>query len=113
MGYFDDLYDSSVVTRPLTVKGKTVDTHWKELTAGQRLELLKGQVIKTDGDGVRSVEVVLSESAERQQRLVQMTLVDGEGKQVYKSLKELQAEPSWLVDELVKIAQEVHDRGKD
>lgn len=111
MGYFSDLIDTGLITRPLTARGKTIDTHWRQLTAGQRVELLRGQVVKSDGEGARVVEVVLAESAERQQRLVQMTLCDAEGNPLYKTLRELQAEPAWLVDALVKLADAVHAEG--
>ena len=109
MGYFSDLIDSGLITRALTVRGKTKDTYWRPLTAGQRVELLRGQVIKSDGTESRVMEIVLADSAERQQKLVQMTLCTEDGTPVYKSLKELQAEPAWLADALGRLAQQVHE----
>lgn len=104
MGYFADLVDEGLVERVLEVKGKTKVTHWRQLTAGQRVELLRGQTVKSDG----SMEMDLSANAERNQKLVQMTLCDAAGAPVYKALKDLQSEPSWLVDALVKLANEVN-----
>ena len=110
MGYFADLVDEGLIERPLEVKGKAKATYWRQLTAGQRVELLRGQTVRSDG----SMEMDLSANAERNQRLVQMTLCDETGAPVYRSLKDLQAEPSWLVDALVKLANEVsRDEGND
>ena len=111
MGYFSDLIDSGLIARDLTVRGKSITTYWRQVTAGQRVELLRGQVVKSDGESARVVEVVLADSAERQQRLVQMTLCDADGSPVYPNLKALQSEPAWLVDALVRLAQQVHDEG--
>ncbi len=104
MGYFADLIDGGLIERALEVKGKSKATYWRQLTAGQRVELLRGQVVNSAG----VMEMELSANAERNQRLVQMTLCDESGALVYKGLKELQAEPAWLVDALVKLANEVN-----
>ena len=104
MGYFADLIDDGLIERALEVKGKKKTTWWRQLTAGQRVELLRGQVVKSDG----TMEMELSANAERNHRLVQMTLCDESGAPLYKSLRELQAEPSWLIDALVKLANEVN-----
>ncbi len=111
MSYFDDLIDSAPIERELSVRGKTVPTWWKPLTAGQRVELLRGQVVTSDGESASVVEVDLAQSAERSQRMVVMTLCDEAGQAVYRSLKELQGEPSWLVDALVDLSRKVHDEG--
>lgn len=108
MGYFADLVDSGLVSRELTLKGKSITTWWRPLTAGQRVELLRGQVVKSDGGNTSIMEVDLAASAERSQRLVQLTLCDAEGVLLYKNMKELQAEPSALVEALARIASEVH-----
>lgn len=116
MSYFADLIDAGLVERPLTLNGRTISTWWRPLTAGQRLELLRGQVVKIDrpdGDDARAVvtEIVLAESAERTQRLVQMTLCTADGKPIYPTLKALQAEPDKLVEALGRIANEVYAEG--
>ena len=115
MGYFSDITDGSLTEKELSVRGKTKPTFWKHLTAGQRVELLRRQVVKSDGSEMRIIEVNLAESAERNQRLVQMTLCDRNGNPVYGSLKELQEEPDWLVSALGALANNVHseaDEGK-
>jgi len=104
VGYFADLIDDGLIERPLEVKGKTKPTWWRQLTAGQRVELLRGQMVKSDG----IMEMELSANAERNHRLVLMTLCDESGTPVYKSLKDVQAEPSWLIDALVRLANEVN-----
>ncbi len=111
MSYFDDLIDASLIQRELSVRGKTVPTWWKPLTAGQRVELLRGQVVKSDGETASVVEVDLAQSAERSQRMVVMTLCTEDGQAVYRALKDLQSDPSWLIDELVELARKVHDEG--
>ena len=111
MGYFDDLIDASLIQRELSVRGKTVPTWWKPLTAGQRVDLLRGQVVKSDGESASVVEVDLAQSAERSQRMVVMTLCTEDGQAVYRTLKDLQSDPSWLIDALVDLARKVHDEG--
>ena len=106
MSYFSSLVSEALIERPLTLGNQTVTTYWRALTAGQRLTLLKGQIIKTSGEG-GVMEVNLAESAERNQKLVQLTLCDAEGQPVYKTLAALQAEPSRLVEALVRIANDV------
>lgn len=119
MGYFDDIVSTPLTERTLTVRGRSKTTYWRALTAGQKLDLLKGQVVKVepatkddDGETPRRVrpaltEIVLADNAERNQRRVQMTLVDEDGKPVYRSLKELQAEPDFLIEALVALSIEV------
>ncbi len=111
MSYFDDLIDSAPIERELSVRGKTVPTWWKPLTAGQRVELLRGQVVRSDGESASVVEVDLAQSAERSQRMVVMTLCTQDGQAVYRTLKDLQSDPSWLIDALVDLARKVHDEG--
>lgn len=111
MSYFDDLIDSAPIERELSVRGKTVPTWWKPLTAGQRVELLRGQVVKSNGESASVVEVDLAQSAERSQRMVVMTLCTEDGQAVYRTLKDLQSDPSWLIDALVDLARKVHDEG--
>jgi len=111
MSYFDDLIDASLIQRELSVRGKTVPTWWKPLTAGQRVELLRGQVVRSDGESASAVEVDLAQSAERSQRMVVMTLCTQDGQAVYRALKDLQSDPSWLIDALVDLARKVHDEG--
>lgn len=115
MGYFSDLIDTGLVQRDVTMRGKSVPTWWRQLTAGQRVDLLRGQTMRSDAASGGSVmEVDLAASAERNQRLVVMTLADESGRPMYGSLKELQAEPAQLVDLLVAMANEVHrDEGND
>lgn len=109
MSYFDDLIDASLIKRELLVRGKTVPTWWRPLTAGQRVELLRGQVVRSDGESASVVEVDLAQSAERSQRMVVMTLCTEDGQAVYRTLKDLQSDPSWLIDALVDLARKVHE----
>jgi hypothetical protein len=109
MGYFSDLIDEGLIERALEVRGKSKPTYWRQLTAGQRVELLRGQVVRAEQDAVHVMEVVLSDSAERSHRLVQMTLVTETGEPVYANVKQLQGEPAWLVEALVRLANEVNN----
>ena len=113
MDYFAELIDDALIERDITRHGKTVKTYWKPMTAGQRVSLLRGQVVKLEGGGVQ--EVNLSDNLERSQKQVALMLCDSEGKPVYASVTELQKKPSWLVEALVRIAGEVSaslDEGK-
>lgn len=126
MGYFDEITGGNeLIERTLTVHGRSIQTWWRPLTAGQKLTLMKGHMIPVRvrtgeaGEPVNSapetMQVDIGESVERNQKLVHMTLCDAEGRAVYKRLADLQAEPAWLVEALTQLASEVSteiDSGK-
>lgn len=120
MGYFDDMIDDTLTERELSYNNKKKMTYWKQLTAGQRLSLLKGQSIsftqsqeEVEENGEKKVRALpvthieLDDNYERNCKLVQMTLCDEKGKPVFPKLSDLQLSPQDLIDELIKIAKEV------
>lgn len=92
----------------------TETVYFKELTASQRISLLKGMKIqRLPGDDKSTMEIDLGENSERDHRLIYMTLCDSNGKAIYTSLQKLQEEPESKVRALVKLAAEVHAKDDD
>lgn len=103
-----------LIERELKYKGNTETVYFLELTAGQRVSLLRGQKIQSSPGEKSSVfEIDLGENTEKTHKLIQMTLVDADGKRVYKNLQELQNEPDSKVRALAKLAADVHKDDDD
>lgn len=133
MSYFGSIFGEDLIERELTVRGKTITTHWRPLTAGQTLELLEGQVVNFEPvepddeaeplDGKRSsgvrqalTRIVLKDSRARDLRRIQMSLCDETGKPRFASLDDLKREPDYVIDALVGLSRQVHtedDAGND
>lgn len=97
-----------LIQKVLNYKGTVTTVYFRELTAGEQLQLTKGQTYKGNPKS-GTVEVDVYSNAETRQKLVQMTLVDADGMPVYASLKKLQDEPASKVEALSKLAQEAQD----
>lgn len=93
------------IEKTLKYKGTETTVYFRELTAGEQLELAKGQRIKGSKEG--AYEFDLGENVAKGQQLVYMTLVDADGKRAYRNMDELRKEPSKKIQALVKLANEV------
>lgn len=101
-----------LIQRELKWGGKTETVYFREMTAGDALKINEGT--KYQGNA-KNGEVTIDVFAgiQSKHRLVQATLVTAEGKPVYASMKDLQAEPNKKVSALVKLADEVHKDDED
>lgn len=96
-----------LITRTITINGTTETIHFRELTGGDQLLLMKGQ--KYRGGGDKGVEIDLGDQLERTYRMIQLTLVDADGNNVYKSLDDLKKETAKRLKALVREARKVHE----
>jgi hypothetical protein len=111
MSKFASLVSDAPVERELKFRGKTETVYFKPLTAGQQLELSKGQKMSQGKDGA-TFELDMGDHARRNYQMLQMTLCDEDGKRVFRNLQELQEEPRDLIQKLVELALEVQaDQG--
>lgn len=103
-----------LIERELKYKGNTETVYFRELTAGERVSLLRGQKIHSSpGDKSSVFEIDLGENTEKTHRLIQMTLVDASGKRIYKNLQELQNDPDSKIRALGRLAADVHKEEDD
>lgn len=103
-----------LIERELKYKGKAETVYFRELTAGERVSLLRGQKIQTSpGDKKAVIEIDLGENTEKTHRLIQMTLVTAAGDRVYKNLAALQNESDSKIRALGRLAADVHKEDDD
>lgn len=98
---------SELIERELKWGGKTETVYFREMTGADQLALVEGQTYKGNpkkGEFEIDVAVNLRSS----HKLLQMTLVTAEGKPVYPSLKNVQAEPARKLKALIALANDVH-----
>lgn len=88
-------------------------TYWfREITAGERLSLLKGQKISKQGNAT-SFEFDLSLNEEQRQKLVLYSVCKEDGSAHFSDLKSLQHESARLVGKLYVIAEKVNDEEEE
>lgn len=92
------------IEKILKFKGVETKVYFRELTAGEQLELAKGQRIKGSKEG--AYELDIGEHTAKGHQLVYMTLVDADDKRVYRNMGELHKEPGKKIQALVKLANE-------
>lgn len=103
-----------LIKKTLKYKGKETDVFFRELTAGQQLDLAKGQKFKTTQKDGGMLEVDLGDQLEKNYRLVQLTLVTEDGQPVYRNMDKLREEPRKKIAALVILANEANkDEGDD
>jgi hypothetical protein len=95
-----------LIEKTLRYGGKEEQVFFRELTAGEQYELAKGQRFKSTQKDGGVFEFDMGEQLAINQRMVQMILVDADGKNVYRNLEALRKEPAKKVNALVKLAKE-------
>jgi hypothetical protein len=97
-----------LIEKTLRYGGVEERVFFRELTAGQQLQLAKGQKFKTTQKDGGAFEVDLGEQLNKNYQLVQMTLVTQDEQPVYPKLEALLKEPRKKIAALVKLATEVN-----
>jgi hypothetical protein len=105
--FYDDMVQVSVIPRELEYRGQKKTVYFRQLTAGQRIQISRGQRM-TVGSKSREegVEVDVGESLERTHKFLAFANVDAQGNPVFKSHKEVQELPEDLVAELQRLADD-------
>lgn len=107
MGFYDGLIKEEIFEKELDYKGQKKTVYFKRLTAGERINLSRGQkMLVGNKSKEHGVEVDLGEFLERTHRYLLMCNVDSEGKRIFKKIEEVQALPEDLVSALQKLADE-------
>jgi hypothetical protein len=107
----DLIADSSVVSRDLTIRGKTGTVFAKRISAGERASLVAGQKVTAAGQGSASVEIDVGENVKAQHMLVHFAICDDKGNKRFKTLKEVQAIEADIVAALYAFASEINTEG--
>lgn len=95
----------SLIQKTLKHGGVETTIYFKELTAGDQLNLARGQKFTASGEG-STYQVDMGDQLERNYKLVQLSLVDESGKRVYSNVQLMHQEPRSKVAALVKLATE-------
>jgi alpha-D-ribose 1-methylphosphonate 5-triphosphate synthase subunit PhnI len=96
----------SLIKKTLHYRGTESDVFFRELTAGEALDLARSvRAVKSSKSG--ELEYDFGANLENSQRLLQMTLVDEDGKNVYRNAEQLRKEPAKKIAKLIALANEV------
>lgn len=88
-------------------------TYWfREITAGERLQLLKGQKVSRQGNAT-SFELDLGQNEEQRQKLVLFSTCNENGSAYFANLQALQKESAKLVNKLYAQAEAVNSEEDD
>lgn len=102
---FDHLYSNAPIERELTYRGKTEAFHFKRMTAGERIEMRRGNIGTVKG-GEATVTLDLSEADKRNAIFLFYVVCKPDGKRVFKNVAEVHDLPGDLLDALVKLAND-------
>jgi len=108
----DLINDTGLISREVTLRGKTGPVYFRRISAGERAMLVKGQKITGSGANT-SVEIDLGESITAQHMLVQFSVCNEDGGKKFRTLKEVQSVDSGIVEALYQIASEVNREEAD
>lgn len=95
----------NLIKKTLNYRGTESEVYFRELTAGEALDLARGvrSVKQKNGE----MEFDFGANLENGQRLLQMTLVDSEGNKVFRNLEALRKESAKKIGKLIELANEV------
>jgi hypothetical protein len=104
--------------REVTIGGETFTVYFRRITAGQRLQLLKGMKIANTPGQKSSFEIDLGENERQRHLLVHFSVCDEQGRRLFRDVRDVQNMQGDRVSRLADIAQEVNretdnDLGKD
>lgn len=95
----------SLITKILTIGGNEETVYFRELTAGEQLDLLRGVKSLRNKDG--NLEFDFAANVENGMKLLQKTLVTEGGDLVYRNMEKIRAEPAKRIGKLIQLANEV------
>lgn len=95
----------NLVQKILTIGGNEETVYFRELTAGEQLELLRGVKSLRNKDG--ALEFDFAANVENGMKLLQKTLVTESGELVYRNMEKIRAEPAKRIAKLIQLANEV------
>jgi len=105
---FADLVDNTPVCRTVTYNGRSKEFKFRRLTSGERMTMNRSLKYKAVGKGEFTTEAGLADLYIRNMLLLQYSLVDSNGKNVFKNVEEVQELEAGLFDALYKEAEDVN-----
>lgn len=115
--FIDELLSGSpTVTREVEFEGKKGTVHFRRISAGERVLLLKGQKVLGKAGEKATVEIDLSENARTKHLMVKFSVCKADGSPVFKSVDDVSKKDAKVIDALYAHAAEVNgedDAGKD
>lgn len=104
----DFLQDDGVVVRSVSFNGKTVDAHFRRISAGEKANLLKGQRVQAASGKGSTFEIDLGENAQSKAWLVLYSVVNADGSKFFKKLADVQAIDAGKFEALYQVASDVN-----
>jgi hypothetical protein len=101
------------IRKTYTFKGQEHEAYFKALTVLDTQKLLRGQKAAIGDDGKARMDLDYAQEYERSLMLVQLTLVDSDGRRVYQSLQSMQNEPTARLAKLIALAKEAEKEWAD
>ena len=105
---FVDLVDTTPIARTITYNNKSKEFNFRKLTSGERMTMNRSLKYKTVGKGEFTTEAGLDDLYMRNMLLLQFSLVDSSGKNIFKNISEVQQIEAGLFDVLYKEAEDVN-----
>lgn len=106
--YFEDLVSNEPVERTVEHDGKSKTVWFRKINAGERLKLARGQRVTLGDQNTSKTEIDIGDLTTRQHMLVQFSVVDENGKNVFQNVTDVQKLPNQLVDKLYQFAEDVN-----
>lgn len=114
--FYKDLIGNNVIEKELSYRGIKRVVFFKPLTAGQRVDISRGQRINVGGSKAaeNGLEIDAGETLLRTHKFLAFCNVTADGKQIFKGVKEVGELPEDLVNELNALANEaLNDEPED
>lgn len=110
--YFDRIITAATrpVAREITITEQTMTVHVKRITAAERLSLLPAE-LKLGAN--QQANLTLKDMVEKQYRMVLLSIVTPDGKQVFANAQEVAKLPEVLYNELLKLANEINKEAEE
>ena len=100
------LSTNDVIAREVTIAGQTGTAYFRNITAGERAELLRGQVYEYNGE--RTVtKLDAGDQRERDYKLAWYCVCKQDGKPYFKSLADVKRVPEHNLAPLLAVAREI------
>lgn len=106
------LSDNEVIAREVEIDGQKGTIYFKRISAGERADLLKGQVFQFDAQNKgASMSMDSGEARERDQKLVWYSVCKEDGSRYFPSLAAVKKAKDRTVAALCRVAMEVNEEG--
>ena len=111
--FLDEILSApDVVEREISIGGRKGTVFVRRISAGERAQLLAGQVVTTGGTGT-TMEIDLSANEVSKRRMVYFAIATEDGKRRFKSEQDVAKTAAHVVEALYKVAADVNREDAD